>query len=381
MKNLKITLFSILVGFGTMFSQSESIEESITEQAAAQNAAQKLFDEGTSNKLTIGGYGEIHSNHPENGNGKVDVHRLVTLFGYKFNDKVQFISEIEFEHVKEVYVEQAFMSYSITDNLNLRAGLMLIPMGIVNEYHEPTTFNGVERPGMDKSIVPSTWREIGFGINGRLDNASIKYQAYIFNGFSSNGLGGSNGLRSGRQKGAEAMFNESNLSTRIDYYGIGNLKVGFSGYFGNTNVDVDSDAPKVGISMVGFDARYTNNRFGARGQYITASISDTEDYNTYYESNLGSKLAGYYVEASYNLLETSKTEKLDLFARYSNYDTHASVAGSLVANDAYDRNVLTTGLTWHVADGAAFKMDYQILGNESSDDTSSVLNFGVGVWF
>lgn len=381
MKNLKITLFSILVGFGTMFSQSESIEESITEQAAAQNAAQKLFDEGTSNKLTIGGYGEIHSNHPENGNGKVDVHRLVTLFGYKFNDKVQFISEIEFEHVKEVYVEQAFMSYSITDNLNLRAGLMLIPMGIVNEYHEPTTFNGVERPGMDKSIVPSTWREIGFGINGRLDNASIKYQAYIFNGFSSNGLGGSNGLRSGRQKGAEAMFNESNLSTRIDYYGIGNLKVGFSGYFGNTNVDVDSDAPKVGISMVGFDARYTNNRFGARGQYITASISDTEDYNTYYESNLGSKLAGYYVEASYNLLETSKTEKLDLFARYSNYDTHASVAGSLAANDAYDRNVLTTGLTWHVADGAAFKMDYQILGNESSDDTSSVLNFGVGVWF
>ena len=381
MKNLKITLFSILVGFGTIFSQSESIEESITEQAAAQNAAQKLFDEGTSNKLTIGGYGEIHSNHPENGNGKVDVHRLVTLFGYKFNDKVQFISEIEFEHVKEVYVEQAFMSYSITDNLNLRAGLMLIPMGIVNEYHEPTTFNGVERPGMDKSIVPSTWREIGFGINGRLDNASIKYQAYIFNGFSSNGLGGSNGLRSGRQKGAEAMFNESNLSTRIDYYGIGNLKLGFSGYFGNTNVDVDSDAPKVGISMVGFDARYTNNRFGARGQYITASISDTEDYNTYYESNLGSKLAGYYVEASYNLLETSKTEKLDLFARYSNYDTHASVAGSLVANDAYDRNVLTTGLTWHVADGAAFKMDYQILGNESSDDTSSVLNFGVGVWF
>ena len=381
MTNLKIILFAILVGFGTMFSQSENIEESITEQAVAQNTAQKLFDEGTSNKLTIGGYGEIHSNHPENGNGKVDVHRLVTLFGYKFNDKVQFISEIEFEHVKEVYVEQAFMSYSITDNLNLRAGLMLIPMGIVNEYHEPTTFNGVERPGMDKSIVPSTWREIGFGINGRLDNASIKYQAYIFNGFSSNGLGGSNGLRSGRQKGAEAMFNESNLSTRIDYYGIGNLKVGFSGYFGNTNVDVDSDAPKVGISMVGFDARYTNNRFGARGQYITASISDTEDYNTYYESNLGSKLAGYYVEASYNLLETSKTEKLDLFARYSNYDTHASVAGSLAANDAYDRNVLTTGLTWHVADGAAFKMDYQVLGNESSDDTSSVLNFGVGVWF
>ena len=345
----------------------------------SQNAAEILMNKGDG--LVIGGYGEIHLNVNEDANNKVDVHRLVTLLGYNFNDKVRFVSEIEFEHVKEVYVEQAFLSYSIKDNLNLRAGLMLVPMGIVNEYHEPTTFNGVERPGMDKSIIPSTWREIGFGLNGRMDNASLKYQLYLFNGFKSDGLGGSNGIRSGRQKGAEAMWNTTNVSFDLDWYGVNGLKLGFSGYFGDSNVDEGVDVPGVEISMLGLDARYTKDRFGMRGQYITTSIDGSEEYNTAWESDLGSKMNGWYIETSYNLMGSDKTERLDLFARYSNYDTHAGVAGSLTRNDEYNRNVLTTGLSWHVAKGAAFKIDYQILGNEGPDDNTSVINFGMGFWF
>ena len=345
----------------------------------SQNAAEILMNKGDG--LVIGGYGEIHLNVNEDANNKVDVHRLVTLLGYNFNDKVRFVSEIEFEHVKEVYVEQAFLSYSIKDNLNLRAGLMLVPMGIVNEYHEPTTFNGVERPGMDKSIIPSTWREIGFGLNGRMDNASLKYQLYLFNGFKSDGLGGSNGIRSGRQKGAEAMWNTTNVSFDLDWYGVNGLKLGFSGYFGDSNVDEGVDVPGVGISMLGLDARYTKDRFGMRGQYITTSIDGSEEYNTAWESDLGSKMNGWYIETSYNLMGSDKTERLDLFARYSNYDTHAGAAGSLTRNDEYNRNVLTTGLSWHVAKGAAFKIDYQILGNEGPDDNTSVINFGMGFWF
>jgi len=92
------------------------------------------------------------------------VHRLVIFIGHKFNDKLSFFSEIELEHVKEIYVEQAFLEYKLTSWMNLRGGLVLIPMGIVNEYHEPPTFNGVERPNLDKYIVPTTWREIGLGL-------------------------------------------------------------------------------------------------------------------------------------------------------------------------------------------------------------------------
>ena len=117
-----------------------------------------------------------------NSNGKLDVHRLVTFLGYKFNDKVTFVSELEYEHVVELYVEQAFLDYKIKDNMSLQAGLMLIPMGIQNLYHEPPTFNGVERTNVDKYIVPTTWREIGVGINGRLDEQSINYQLMMING-------------------------------------------------------------------------------------------------------------------------------------------------------------------------------------------------------
>ena len=109
---------------------------------------------------------------------------MVILVGYNFNDDVQFVTEIEFEHVSEVFVEQAFINYSIGNNVSLRGGLMLIPMGIVNEYHEPTTFNGVERPAVDNVIVPTTWRELGVGVIGRFPDASLGYQAYIFNGFN-----------------------------------------------------------------------------------------------------------------------------------------------------------------------------------------------------
>jgi hypothetical protein len=124
--------------------------------------------------LSIGGYGEVHYNQQISGNerynGKMDVHRMVLFFGYQFNEKTSFVTEIEYEHVKELYVEQAFLNYNIKPNTSIRGGLMLVPMGIINEYHEPTTFNGVERPSVDKYIVPTTWREIGVGVTGRLAN-------------------------------------------------------------------------------------------------------------------------------------------------------------------------------------------------------------------
>ncbi|MCK5469477.1 MAG: hypothetical protein KAI99_13230, partial [Cyclobacteriaceae bacterium] len=134
------------------------------------NTANRMMQ--TDRKLTIGGYAQIDYNQPLNSdtynNGNLDVHRLVLLFGYKFNSRTQFITELEVEHVKEVFVEQAFLDYRINNYMNLRAGLMLIPMGIVNEYHEPPTFMGVERPMLDKYIVPTTWREIGAGITGNI---------------------------------------------------------------------------------------------------------------------------------------------------------------------------------------------------------------------
>jgi len=379
----------ILAIFTIAITTAQTVPDSIATNPQNQiNAAQRILSGNINNGVTVGGYGEINYNQPEGSNGTLDVQRLVMLLGYKFNDRVQFVTEIEFEHVKEVYVEQAFLQYSLNDNVNLRGGLMLVPMGIVNEYHEPTTFNGVDRPSVDKSIVPTTWREIGVGVQGRFNEISLGYQAYLFNGFrsvnSGKFLGGSNGLRNGRQKGAESTINTPNLSGKLDYYGLPGLRLGLSGYFGRTQAEdaVDMiDGADVGISMVGLDARYAYQRFTARGQFIHASISDTEDYNTLYSTDLGSALQGWYLETAYNLLPLTKQQQLFAFARYEDYDTHASVDGGLIRNDGYNRDEWTFGLSYKVAPGAIVKADYQIKDNAAAANAKNQLNFGIGVWF
>jgi hypothetical protein len=387
---IKLVLITAL--FIANMAISQTIKDTIVSDIQV-NSAQRMLNK-TDTKLTIGGYGEITYNQPESLNGELDVQRFVLNIGYKFSDKVQFISEIEIEHVEEVFVEQAFINYSVGDNISLRGGLMLVPMGIVNEYHEPTTFNGVERPSVDNKIVPTTWREIGVGVNGRLPDASLSYQAYIFNGFKSteldgdevNGLlKGSSGLRGGRQKGIQSTISSPTFSAKLDYYGILGLRLGLSGYFGKTQADdaiQDLDGAIIGVSMVGFDARYKFKKFEARGQFIYASLTDTDLYNDLTGKDLGSGLMGYYVEGGYNVLPIKAKQRLVAFARYEQYDTQASMEGNTQRNDAYNRNDLTAGLSYHIVNGVVLKGDYQFKNNALSGSTvNNQLNFGIGVWF
>ncbi len=387
MNRKKNILLALLLA--TTIGYSQTKKDSVQTDGLQKNAAQSILKGKLSKGITIGGYAQIDYNQKEGANGVLDVHRMVMLMGYKFSDKVQFVTEIEFEHVNEVFIEQAFLNYSVADNLNLRGGLMLVPMGIVNEFHEPTTFNGVERPSMDKSIVPTTWREVGVGVSGRINNANLKYQAYIFNGFASvNGskdLGGSNGLRNGRQKGAKSTLNTPNYSAKLEYFGIQGLRLGLSGYFGRTQPEDDVDfneGADVGISMIGLDTRYSYKRITVRGQFVTASISDTEAYNNLNFAELGSVLQGWYVEGAFNILPQDKEQQLFAFVRYEDYDTHASVAGGLTKNLAYDRDEITFGLSYHIAPGAVVKTDYQLKNNAMPDsNVVKQFNLGIGVWF
>jgi len=377
------------------YTLAQTTTDSLTNPQNQQNAAQRLLSGNFGKAVTLGAYGEITYNQPEGDNGELDVQRLVILMGYKFDEKTQFVTEVEIEHVEEVFVEQAFVNYAVGDNVSLRGGLMLVPMGIVNEYHEPTTFNGTERPAVDNVIVPTTWRELGVGVTGRFPDASLGYQAYVFNGFKSaesdgDGgitglLSGSNGLRGGRQKGIKSTVDSPTFSSKIEYYGIPGLRLGLSGYFGRTQADDDveaADGADISVSMVGFDARYAKKKFSARGQIIYASLSDTESYNLLTEQNLGSALMGYYGELAYNLLPLSAKQRLVAFARYENYDTHAGTDGALMRNDAYNRTDITTGLSYHIARGVVIKGDYQFRDNNiENGDVDNQLNFGIGVWF
>jgi hypothetical protein len=355
-----------------------------------QNSSEKII--GGNEGLSIGGYGQIDANfdltedNKRESNGKLDVHRLVTFVGYKFSNKLSFVSEIEYEHVTELYVEQAFLDYKINDNMSLQSGLMLIPMGIQNLYHEPPTFNGVERTNVDKYIVPTTWREIGVGVSGRMEEQSLNYQIMMvngLNGYDQDGgvFSGKKGLRSGRQKGAESYVTDFDFAGRLSYYGAIGFNLGASFYIGDSETsDFGADSTQIGIQMLGADARYNNGAFQARAQYIVAELDGSQAYNSKTDNDLGSKMTGYYLEGGYDVLDGKSENQLIAFARYENYNTHAETE-VIPANLAYDRTETTVGLTYKIDKGAAFKMDYQLKETGASEEETKHINFGVAVWF
>ncbi|HEX2395499.1 MAG TPA: hypothetical protein VHI78_09135 [Bacteroidales bacterium] len=400
MRNLTIIFYLSILSFD-IYSQSTDTLKVVT-----QNSADKLLT--SDGKLLLGGYGEVHYNQPLNAgiknNGTLDVHRMVLLLGYNFSQNTQFISEIEFEHVSEVYVEQAFLQYRFKPFLNLRAGLMLIPMGIINEYHEPVTFNGVERPESDTRIVPTTWREIGVGITGILVPVSLKYQFYVvtgFNGYDGEArLNGRNGFRGARQRGAESYVITPNITGKIEYYGLKGLNIGLSGYFGKSQstlyegIDKDNrtailkaDSSVTGIAMAGLDARYSSTGLQLRGQIYYTAISNTDQYNKFtgkegLSNDLGSAMLGYYLEAGYDILRfiPDSDKELILFGRYEKSNTHFSTIDSEI-NGSYNNDIITCGLTLKLAKGAVVKGDMQFIKSPDSPELNKVFNAGFGIMF
>lgn len=360
-------------------------------------------------KLNIGGYGEVHYNQPISKDqkelGTLDVHRIVMFLGYNFSKKTQFVTEIEFEYAKELWVEQAFLQHRITKSVNLRAGLLLVPMGIINEYHEPTTFNGVERPGIDNRLSLSTWREIGFGISGNLMPATMKYQLYLvggLNGYDTKAVfNGSSGLREGRQKGSRAYLTSPALTGKIEFYGIKNLNLGLSGYIGKSqsklfaklpdndaSLRANADSSVVGIAMVGADARFQLQGIEMRGQVYYTSFSNTGQYNIFTGTgtkynDLGKSMLGYYVETGYNIFSLFRNIDHEFvpFIRYEFYNTHQSVDANISENMNYKITLITTGLTFRLNKKAVIKTDFQFVKSAAATDYSKVFNAGIGVMF
>jgi len=366
-----------------------------------KNSAQTLIDSKDGN-LLLAAYGEVHFNQPmaekTSYNGSLDVHRQVLLFGYKFDNKTSFITEIEIEHIKEVYLEQAFLNYKAKPWLNIQAGLLLIPIGIINEYHEPTTFNGVERPLINSTIIPTTWREIGAGVAGNIPSIGLRYQLYAVNGplgFDNEAkLNGEKPIRGARQKGSQVTMTGIDVSGRLTYYGVRGLNLALSGYWGKTesslyhNLHDDSlsmksraDSSSVGVRMISGDFRFQKKNFEARGELILMNLSNTSQYNAFTNQDLGKTAYGYYAEVGYNIGKLIHAKnKVVPFFRYSNYDTHQQISASLIANPNYKNWAYTSGISWFINPNFVVKGDYQHFIN-GNNNTLNMINLGVGYWF
>lgn len=399
MRTMKLVLAVLGVCFSmTSFAQTTSENYNV-------NAAENL-EKQRENKFQFGGYGQIDYTQRFSSStqyaGKLDPHRVVLFLGYQFAKNIHFVSEFEVEHGQEFYVEQAFVNYRLNDAVQFRGGVMLIPMGIINEYHEPTTFNGVNRPSLSSVIVPTTWREIGIGVHGRLHTLGLRYQAYVFNGFNGydNGqkLNGAKGFRSGRQKALESYITSPNFSAKVDYYGIENLNIGLAGYFGKSqsklfnNLDKEdaaarqvADSSVVNIAMLGVDARYKLGGLELRGEYIHSFIGNTAEYNAIggKKNDLGSQMNGFYLEAAYNLLHNrfDGSKRLVPFVRYENYNTHHKTV-NMEPNKALHKVEWIAGIGFQPANGIVFKVDYQRKTSQlAGGETENWLNCGIGFSF
>ena len=191
---------------------------------------------GWTDRMKIGGYGELHYNNINNDGiddkKEIDFHRFVLFFGYEFTEKLRFWSELELEHALagdgkpgELELEQAYIEYDIRDDLQTKGGLFLVPVGILNETHEPTTFYGVERNDVESIIIPSTWWEAGGALNGYYENG-ISWDLALTSGLAIP-TEGDNAfrVRSGRQKVAEAIANDWAYTGRLNYTGVPGLEL------------------------------------------------------------------------------------------------------------------------------------------------------------
>ncbi len=355
-------------------------------------AASKVYrvDQG----LSIGGYGEaLYENFDstrEDGadSGRTDQFdflRAILYFGYKFNDKWVLNTEIEIEHADEIFLEFATIDYLWKPSLNLRAGLVLVPMGLLNELHEPTLFLSAERPRVESTIIPSTWRENGIGIFG--DNGKFAYRSYIVNGLDG-GEFSSSGLRGGRQKGSRAKAESLAWVGRFDYVGTPGLLVGASLYVGDSGQGIeDALGSEIGAQTTIFDAHFDWKLRGwsLRALYARAELDDVTRLNQALglsgSASIGEELDGFYVEAGYDLFSRRDDRgALVPFLRYETLDTQAEVPAGFSRNPSRDSEILTFGFAYQPIDQLIFKVDYQDVSNEG-DTGVDQWNFAIGYLF
>jgi hypothetical protein len=365
----------------------------LTGARAGRAAAQDADEERT----TIGGYGEVHFTNATGPDtpGRVNVSRFVVFLAHSFSERLAFRSELEVEDARieggeeggEVALEQLYLDYTLSPAATLRAGLVLPPIGIINETHEPPTFNGVERPAFDHDVIPSTWRDIGVGMVGSIPGSSgLNYRVFLLNGLVAEGFSADEGIREGRQEGHDASFANPSVTGRLEWARPG-LRIGGSFWYGGSSADdpaLGSGTFDNAVALVSADARYDVGPFMFRGVVANVSISDVEEINSAFGGAVGSRIAGGYVEGAYNLLAAlspASTQRLNAFVRHERYNTQAGVPDGVTRDDALARRITTFGLSYKPVYNVVFKGDYQLRRNRAGVGEDEQLALGVGYQF
>ncbi len=355
----------------------ESLEKRLDQTDQKLNATadqvEITADAGVFANTTIGGYGELHYNNYEDKDAKVDFHRFVLFFGHEFSDSVRFFSEFELEHSiagegksGEVELEQAYVEVDINEEVNSKVGLFLIPVGIINETHEPPTFYGVERNGVEKNIIPATWWEAGVAFNYK-PTGGVSIDGAVTSGLNAtkkndDGSYSFTGIRKGRQKVAKATAENLAYTGRIKYTAIAGLELAATLQYQTDLTQGLGELDTASATLLETHAIYQIENFTVRALYARWDIDGEEA-----KASGSDEQTGWYVEPSYKV-----NEKVGVFARYAEYDNNAGNSDSTAVEST------SVGVNYYIHENVVIKADYENLGGSKD---SSGFNLGFGYQF
>ena len=325
--------------------------------------ASAMEDTAGPDRVNIGGYGELHYNNLDD-KKEIDFHRFVLFFGHRFTDTIRFHSELEIEHALagdgkpgEVEVEQAYIEMDLSPNIAAKAGLFLIPVGIINETHEPPTFYGVERNPVESNIIPATWWAGGAALTGRF-GLGWSYDLAIHEGLLVDAPDFA--IRGGRQKTAEAAADDLAYTGRLKWTGMPGVELA-------ATVHHQSDITQGTVANAGSATLLEAHGILERGPFGLRALYATWDLDGDGPAASGAdEQSGWYVEPSVKLNPT-----FGVFARYADWDNQAGSA----ADTAKDQT--NVGFNYWPHPDVVLKADWQ----DHSDAGSDGFNLGVGYQF
>ena len=332
----------------------------------------------SSSPTVISGYGNVkYSNNITTKTANTNVERFILFVGHKFSNKIAFFSELEIEDVKleggepggEFALEQAFIKFDINRNNYISAGLLIPRIGIINENHLPTTFNGHDRPMVEKYVIPATFREVGISYYGTSTGMpGLNYSLALFNGMNGANFSAEKGIRGGRYEGANANANTLAWTGALLYYK-NNIRTQLSAYVAGSNTMSNFHADSLGVTkgvfgspieMIEYNIQYKNKGLQLKSLASLVNIKDASKLNALYNNDVAENIFGFYAEAAYNL--THKSDKsFILFSRYENIDMRNKVPTNALNNKANNMQFLTSGISILPHPGVMIKLDYSYM--------------------
>ena len=341
----------------------EDLQRQITQQQAQLDAlAAQLEDTSAPSRTTIGGYGELHYNNLDSGD-EIDFHRFVIYIGHEISDSIRLYSELELEHAVaskddegEVELEQAFVEFDVGIDTKVKGGLFLVPIGLINETHEPTTFYGVERNPVETHIIPSTWREAGAMVSAPIGGSRFSYDFGLHSGLA---LDNTFDIRDARQEASEAMANELATTARLRWQSDDGIELGLSIYHQN-------EMSQGTVAGAGAGTLYEAHATIARGAFGLRALGARWELEGAAPAAAGKDIQeGAYAEGSWK-----PRAEFGFFVRYAEWDTGG--IGSTAAAQ------LNAGINWWPHPDVVVKFDVQDQGDSASDDG---FNLGIGYRF